>query len=193
MIFERRTRGHARQVVGLAVATPLVFAVATGLARAVTASAPWTQAKAGRIVERDATVRFSPSARAALESELLTLEREYRQLENAAGATEEHYGYLPGRLHNLRYRYSTALKTVRAGLPVATATCLGAGRPVRGRFMRFTCDATSQTLRIPVADVTWEDGRIAGVLEREPRVIGPLRAGLSVRVTSKSRMAFSQR
>ena len=194
MVLGRRRRWNGRAVAAVSLAVVLVSTLATGLGHAASPVVhAWTATKAERIVARDAVVRFGPSQRAALESELGALVREYLALENTAGAEEDDYGYLPSRLHNLRYRYSTALKAVRAGLPVATATCRGSGGASGGRYTRFGCDVVSEKLRIPVAEVTWTDGRISQVVEREPRIVGPLAARLSVRVSARSAIRYSQR
>jgi hypothetical protein len=189
-----RHTGSARalRLAPLFLVGALLASVPIGLAHAASPVVhAWTKARAETVVERDAIVRFPAKERGALESELRAKVREYIQLENAAA--EHDYEYLPSRLHNLRYRYSTALKAVRAGLPVASATCTGAGSAVRGRFARFTCNVTSDTLRIPVAEVTWEWDRITRVVELEPRVVGPLTARLSVRVEARSAITFAQR
>ena len=180
--------GRALLCLGIALLAPL----ATGLAQAATPAAPWTEAKAAKIVKRDATVRFSPSERAALESELHALVREYIQLENAAAVARLRVPPVAAPQPPL-----SLLDRVEGGArgpadrerPLRgsrCAPCVAGSRASRAR-------SRPRSSRFPVAEVTWEDGAIASVVEREPRVVGPLAARLSVRITARSAIAFSQR
>ncbi len=147
------------------------------------------------MVKRDATVRLPQQERAALESELRAAIAQYLALEQAAAFQEGNYGNLAGKIHNLRYRSSTALKQVQRGLDINAAACAGTGR-TRGLnlnlFSRFRCSATSKELVIPMASVVWEGDQITAVIESESRIEGPYRAQLDIQVTGRSRLSFRQ-
>ena len=126
------------------VVGPVVSAVALTLVSTASThvDAPmWTVAKADRVVARDATVRMPANERAALRAELLELIPRFRILENTAWDVSDDQA--AGRAHSYRYRYSTALKLVEGGLPVADAICRGAGR------RRQAASRTSRAPRSP--------------------------------------------
>ncbi|MGH3078861.1 MAG: hypothetical protein ACRDPZ_11860 [Gaiellaceae bacterium] len=152
----------------------------------------WTEAKAERAVLRDATVAVPPPLKAALRVELLALIPRYRMLEQLAWQGGDHQS--AGRIHNLRYRYSTALRKLEDGLRVTATDCAGAGRAVGdGRFRHFECSATSEPLEIPTADVVYgDDDALPAVTERDPRRYGPFQARLLVHVRDGSPIAFRQ-
>ena len=113
----------------------------------------------------------------------------YGLLEQTAG----HYHPLEGKIHNLRYRSSTALKRVQQGLAIDKAACVGIGSSsADNRFNRFRCAVTSAELEIPSAVVTWDGDLITGVVEGEPRMLGPFDANLDVRITGRSTIAARQ-
>ena len=163
---------------------------------AVAQTAPWavTGSKAEAMVKRDATVQLPQQERAELESELRAAVAQYSALEQTA-ALQDEFGHLAGVIHNLRYRSSTALKQVQRGIDISAVACAGTGR-TRGinlnLFSRFRCSATSRELMIPVASIVWEGDQITGVIESEPRIEGPYRAQLDIRVTGRSRLSFRQ-
>ena len=124
-------------------------------------------------------------------SELRAAAVQYGTLEHSARENGDER--LASRLHNLRYRYSAALRKVQTGLQIDALECIGATTAVAGdRFRRFRCGATSEVLEIPTAVVTWDPERITSVVEGQPRVEGPFAVRLNVRVTGKSTIAYQQ-
>jgi hypothetical protein len=170
------------------------FFASTSIAPAADIRASWTESKAEKIVTRDATVRLPAQERASLESELRAAVIQYRLLEQTAAEQEGDYGPQASRIHNLRYRFSTALKQVQRGVAIEEAACDGTGAANRGtnRFKQFRCAVTSEELEIPSAQVFWENDRITGVVESEPRIEGPFQARLEVRITGKSTISHRQ-
>jgi hypothetical protein len=152
----------------------------------------WTVSKAERVVLRDAAVAVPTPLKAALRAELLVLIPRYRMLEQVAWESGDHQS--AGRIHNLRYRYSTALKRLEGGLRVTATDCAGAGRAVGdGRFRHFECSATSEPLEVPTAEVVYgDDDALPAVEEGEPRRYGPFEARLLVHVRDGSSIAFRQ-
>jgi len=170
-----------------------IFFASTSIALAADIRASWTESKAEKIVTREATVRLPAQERASLESELRTAVMQYGLLEQTAAEQEGSYGQQASRLHNLRYRFSTALKQVRRGVAIEEAACDGTGAASGGnRFTHFRCAVTSLELEIPSALVIWENDRITGVIESEPRIEGPFQARLDVRTTGKSTISHRQ-
>ena len=171
-------------------ATAQLVVVPTAVAHA---GAPaWPMGKAERLVERDAVVLMPVEQRAALRAELLVLIPRFRILENLVwdlGDTG-----LAGRVHNYRYRYSTALKQVESGLGVVAATCRGTGPAASGgRFQHFDCTAVSERLEIPTVEVVYsDDAALPAVVEHEPRRFGPYEARLVVHTTARSSIAYRQ-
>lgn len=152
----------------------------------------WPVGKAERVVQRDAVVLMPAAERAALRVELLEVIPRFRTLENLVwdlGDTG-----LAGRVHNYRYRYSTALKQVESGLGVAAARCRGTGPAASGRrFRHFVCAAVSELLEIPTVEVVYsEETALPVVVEREPRRFGPYEARLVVHTTARSSLAYRQ-
>ena len=170
-----------------------IFLASTSIALASDARGSWTESKAEKVVARDATVRLPAQTRASLESELRMTVATYRLLEETAALQHANYDQLAATIHNLRYRFSTALKRVQQGLEIDLAACTGAGASIAGnRFKHFRCSVTSEKLEIPSAQVIWEGDRIIAVVEGEPRIEGPFQARLDVRVTGKSTIAHRQ-
>ena len=168
-----------------------IFFATTSIALAQGTSMAWTTFKAEKIVTRDATVRLPSVERIALESELRAAVMQYSTLELSAleGGDER----LGSRLHNLRYRFSTALRKVQSGLHIDALECAGAAAAVAGdRYRRFRCGATSEMLEIPTAVVTWDGQGITAVIEGEPQFAGPFAVRLNVRVTGKATIAYQQ-
>jgi hypothetical protein len=95
-----------------------IFFASTSIAVAADVRVSWTESKAEKIVTRDATVRLPAQERALLESELRAAVMYYGLLEQTAADQEGSYGQQASRLHNLRYRVSTALKQVRRGVAI---------------------------------------------------------------------------
>jgi hypothetical protein len=170
-----------------------IFLASTSIALAADIRVSWTESKAEKIVTRDATVRLPAQERASLESELRAAVVQYRLLEETAAEQEGSYGQRASRIHNLRYRFSTALKQVQRGVTIEEAACDGTGAASGGRrFTRFRCAVTSEELEIPSAEVVWENDRITAVIESEPRIEGPFEARLDVRITGKSTISHRQ-
>jgi hypothetical protein len=182
--YRLRSGAAALAIAGVFLATTSVaFAHDTGWA--------WNAAKGERIVVRDATVRFPPLERAALERELRAAVALYLILEQTAG--QEEYELSASRLHNLRYRSSRSLGKVLSGLEIERAECTGSGARVGGnRYRHFRCLVTSEELEIPSAVVTWEEGKITEVVENQPRIVAAFQVQLSVHVAGKSTMTYRQ-
>jgi hypothetical protein len=102
--------------------------------------------------------------------------------------------YAAATFHHLAFRYSHELRKMLNGLEIEAAACAGLGVQVRrNRYRRFRCSVTSETLTIPVARlVNTDSAKVPGVIEGEPRIAGPFRVRLSVRVTGNSTIAFRQ-
>jgi hypothetical protein len=171
-----------------------IFLASNSIAVAADIRVSWFESKAEKIVTRDATVRLPAQERASLESELRAAVVHYGLLELTAAAEQEgSYGQQASRLHNLRYRLSTALKQVQRGVAIEEATCDGTGAASGGnQFKQFRCAVTSKKLEIPSAVVIWENDRITGVIENEARIEGPFQARLDVRITGKSTITHRQ-
>lgn len=170
-----------------------IFLASTSIALAHDTRVAWTTAKAERIVTRDAIVRLPAQARASLEAELRAAVGLYRTLEETAATQQGSYEQPAATIHNLRYRFSTALKQVQSGLEIEAAVCTGTGAASGGnRFGHFRCAVTSAALEIPSAEVIWENDTIAAVIEDEPRIEGPFQARLDVHVMGKSKIGCLQ-
>jgi hypothetical protein len=174
----------------VSLATLCLLAAPSALAHA---SAPaWTETTAERTVVRGATVLVPAEQRASLRAELLGLIPRFRILENLAWDIGDHQA--AGRIHNYRYRYSTALRKVEGGLRVTTVDCVGLGKASRGaRFRHFDCAAISERLEIPSVELVYSDPHaLPALVEREPRRYGPYAARLRVHVTGRSSIASGQ-
>jgi hypothetical protein len=169
----------------------VVSLVAASAALAHQGVSPWNTAKAQRIVVRDATVALPPGQREELRRQLLALIPRFRTLENLAWDAGNDRA--ASRIHNIRYRLSTALEQVEAGLRVASARCSGRGTATGGRFAHFRCSTVSEPLVIPVVDVLYDDEHVVPeVVEREPARYGPLAVELDVYVKGVSSIAYRQ-
>jgi hypothetical protein len=174
----------------LAICSIGVFAIA-GASTAIAADFTLTESKAERMLVRQGTVHLAPADRASLERELRQGVARFRALEVAAtdaGNVEAWWTY-----NYAASRYFLALEKVRGGLDIKAAQCAGIGRSVeRGHFKRFDCMVTSEIFRIPTTELgaSGDDG-LPTVVEREPRDIGPLLTQVRVRVTGKSKIAYS--
>lgn len=154
----------------------------------------WTETKAERLVQRDATVALAADDREALEEELRRAVALYLALGAEAwvsgdeGAGDEGALNGSGVYYELAFRYAHALRKVRAGLAVDAIDCRGSGRGVAGRrFSGFRCSVSSEPLEIPSVELA-EDGRVA--VEGLPRSVGSIKAELEVRVTGTSSFAY---
>jgi hypothetical protein len=166
---------------------------ASAAAHAYGAEWAWTPAKAQAVVRSNTTLRLPERTRASLRAELRAQIALYRTLENTAAVEEGSYGHLPSLIHNVRYRFSTALRRVERGLEVATAACTGVGAATpRNRFERFRCAVTSVRLHIPSTTVVWEGDRLTDVVEHSPWEVGPIHARLVVAVTGRSTIVYRQ-
>ncbi len=170
-----------------------IFFASTSIALAGVTPAAWIGWKAEKVVIRDATVRLPAEERRSLETELRMTVAIYRLLEETAAQQHGRYEQPAATIHNLRYRFSTALERVRQGLAIDKAACVGTGATsADNRYKRFRCAVTSAELEIPSAVVTWEGDLITGVVEGEPRMMGPFEARLDVRVTGRATIAARQ-
>lgn len=153
---------------------------------------PWTTSMAQAAVKRSALVQLPESAQRALTAEMTPLMRRYALLEQVAGVEGDQHA--AARFHNFWYRLSTARKRVQGGLPVRAAECTGAGAEVRlERFRHFRCTVISHALVVPVADLIGSDDAPFPVfVEREPRMVSPLRALFFVHATRTSTLAYRQ-
>jgi hypothetical protein len=172
----------------LGIAT-IVFA-STSLALAYTTSWAWSEQKAEQIVARDAKVKLQRSERVKLENELLASVRLYGGLALAAAETQTSgtpFGVLASR-------FSKALATVRSGSKIDAADCRGSGKATAGRrFSRFSCAVTSQALEIPSVELVYSEGaELPTVIEGSPRMLGPWKGRLDVRVVGRSAMRYAQ-
>jgi hypothetical protein len=165
--------------------------VSTAVALANSSRWVWTEAKAERIVARDATVHLQGSDR-ALQAELQASARLYNGL--ALAAREMNELIAEQTFRSLAYRFGTALDAVRNGVRIGTADCKGSGRAEQGRrFKRFRCGATSRLLEIPSVELVGsEDEELPTVIEGPLRILGPWRAQLDMRVTGRSAMTYRQ-
>jgi hypothetical protein len=102
--------------------------------------------------------------------------------------------YVAATFHHLAFRYTHELRKMLNGLKIEAADCAGLGvRLRRDRYRRFRCSVTAEPLRIPSAMlVSSGSGKLPTVIEGQPRIVGPFRARLSVRLAGKSTIAFRQ-
>ena len=167
----------------------IIFA-STSVALAHTTSWAWSEQKAEQIVARDAKVKLQRSERIKLESELLASVRLYGGLALAAAETQASgtpFGVLASR-------FSKALAAVRSGSKIDAADCRGSGKATTGRrFSRFSCAVTSQALEIPSVELVYSEGaELPTVIEGSPRILGPWKGRLDVRVVGRSAMRYAQ-
>ena len=173
-------------------------------ATAVAASGPnWTTQKAEKVVVQNTLVQLPASQRAALEQELLSQARLFWALWLGAtdlGDPQAGVYYDPasrlqaGDYYNVASRFRRALQKVRAGLATEQARCAGSGRASSGgRFARFSCSVTSEMLDIPsVTLLPAADDELPAFVEDSPRIVGPVHARLSVRVSGPSTIGYRQ-
>ena len=173
------------------LAVVAVAFASTAVALAGNPSWVWTEPKAERIVARDATVRLQGPDR-ALEAQLRASARLYGGL--ALAALEVNDPIAAGVFRNLADRFGKALDAVRPGVRIGAAACKGSGTAEQGRrFKRFRCAATSRLVEIPSVElVGLETQELPTVIEGPPRILGPWRAQLDVRVTGRSAMTYRQ-
>jgi hypothetical protein len=162
----------------------------TSVALAHTTSWAWSEQKAEQIVARDAKVKLQRSQRVQLEKELLASVRLYGGLALAAAETQTSgapFGVLASR-------FSKALAAVRSGPQVDFADCRGSGKATQGRhFSRFSCAVTSRALEIPSVELVYSEGaELPTVIEGSPRMLGPWKGRLDVRVVGRSAMRYAQ-
>jgi hypothetical protein len=166
--------------------------LATSAEPAHGASWALTEANAERIVLRQAAVRVRARERDSLEHELQRSFALYRALELEAELEGEVYA--AATFHHLAFRYTHELRKMLNGLEIRSIECTGAGRRFGpSRYERFRCSVTSEPLTIPTATlVISESGKLPGVVESRPRIVGPFRARLSVRVTGRQAISYRQ-
>jgi hypothetical protein len=180
-----------RRILSGALCLSVVLLAAPG-ARADGSGWTLTESNAERLVARDAGVRVPPRRRVSLEHELQQSFALYRSLELEAELEGEFYA--AATFHHLAFRYTHELRKMLNGLKVVAVECTGSGlRAGRDRYMRFRCLATSEPLTIPSATLVNSDGaRLPTVIEGTPRIVGPFRTRLSVRVTGRTTIAYRQ-
>jgi hypothetical protein len=173
------------------LAVVAVAFASTSVALASNASWVWTEPKAERIVAREAMVRLQGPDR-ALEAQLRASARLYGGL--ALAALEMNDPIAAGVFRNLAERFGKALDAVRPGVRINSAACKGSGAAEQGRrFQRFRCAATSRLVEVPSVElVGLEKEELPTVIEVQPRILGPWRAQLNVRVTGRSAMTYRQ-
>jgi hypothetical protein len=169
-----------------------ILLVTAPVAQAGGAGESWTESRAARVVTRDAAVRVPARQRTALEHELRQSFALYRALELEAELEGEVFA--AAIYHHLAFRYTHELSKMLNGLEVEAADCAGLGARVqRDRYRRFRCLVTSEPLTIPSATlVSSGAGKVPAVIEGAPRIVGPFRTRLLVRVTGKSTASYRQ-
>ena len=173
----------------LSILALVVLVAAPTSASLAHAGAPaFSEGKAERMVERDATVSVPASTRESLRRELLVLIPRFRTLENLAWDLGDQQA--AARIHNIRYRYSTVLKQVQGGFRVISADCSGSG--TGGRFRHFRCTAQSERALVPVVEVSYDASGLPIVVEHEPVAYGPYRATLLVHTLGADTIGYRQ-
>ena len=163
----------------------------TSIALAHNTRYAWKEAKAGKMVVRDATIRISASERASLMPELNDAVRLYGALVFAAQQVGD--GKATATFQALLARYVRARDQVRNGFEIGASVCKGSGAALQGkRYKHFRCTATSEALEIPQAELDYGDQELPLVIEGQPRFIGPLEANLDVHVAGKASIAYRQ-
>jgi hypothetical protein len=173
-----------------AVFLTAVFLCSATIAQAHDTQWAWSTSKAARVVSRDGRVQLPAADRAALAAELRELIPRFRTLEQFAWAVDDQHA--AARIHNIRYRYSVALRKVEEGLAIGSAACSGSGSAGRqGLFRHFQCAVTSQELEIPTVELVYlTEDALPRVIESPPRRLGPYSARLLVHVTGKSALTY---
>jgi hypothetical protein len=177
-----------RNVLTLGIAAVVLVSTAVALAQGTRWA--WTEPKAERIVAQDATVRLQRSDR-TLEAELQASVRLYGGLALAAQETNDPKA---AQFRSLASRFSKALAVVRNGVTIDAAACKGTGTAKQGRrFRHFRCAARSELLGIPSVELSGlGTEELPTVIEGPPRILGPWRAQLDVRVNGRSAMKYRQ-
>ncbi|MGH3082815.1 MAG: hypothetical protein ACRDNP_01930 [Gaiellaceae bacterium] len=180
-----KTRITLLSTIALLGATPL-------LAQTHNTRFAWTEAKAAKILARDARVQLPAADRKSLESELRESMRALALYRLAAG---DGVAQLPDPGHSAPTRFKRAGEKVRDGLMILSATCRGSGAAVNGsRFKHFRCSVASEAIEIPKATLVppTVEGELPTLVEGPPRIIGPLQTQLYVHVTGRSSIAYRQ-
>ena len=116
----------------------------------------------------------------------------FRTLENLAWDVGDQQA--AARFHNIRYRYSTALKqwTVAWASPLPSATAWDS--PVHGnRFRHLQCAVTSKRLEVPSVELVYGDpSALPTIVEGDPDRYGPYGARLFVHVLRGSSISYRQ-
>ena len=141
-------------------------------------------------------MHLAPSARATLDAEILAGARQFNALVLAANDPVWSSGEAPdieaaAAFRRLAEQHRAALWKVRYGLDIEGSDCKGSGQARGGRYLRFRCQVTSETLELPSVELVWpEDGGLPSVIEHEPRRLEEIQARLSVSVTGVSTASF---
>ena len=165
--------------------------IGASVATAAELAAPaWTESEASRIVVRDAKLAIPSVEKGALEDDLQRALDLFRGLELwalDAGDEDAYWTY-----HGYGNRFQSTLRSVRDGLRIVDADCLGSGRAAgSGRFRQFSCTATSGSFSIPSARLeSSSPATLPSVIEGESRELGPYFTQLRVRVTRKGRFSY---
>jgi hypothetical protein len=168
-----------------------VLLASTSIAQAHNTRWAWTESKAAKMVNRDATVKLAVGERASLSAELNDAVRLYGALVFAAQQVDDRAAM--ATFQTVLARYVRARDQVRNGLGIASAACNGSGTALQGkRFRHFRCAVTSAMLEIPQTQLDYAEQELPTVIEGSPRVIGPLAASLDVHVAGKASIAYRQ-
>ena len=163
----------------------------TSIAQAHNTRWAWTEAKAAKMVTRDATVKLAVGERASLAAELNDAVRLYGALVFAAQQVGD--GSAMATFQAVLARYDRARDQVRNGLGIAAAACKGSGTAMQGkRFKHFRCSVTSAVLEIPQTELDYGDQELPTVIEGSPRIVGPLESQLDVHVAAKASITYRQ-
>ena len=108
-----------------------IFFASTSIALAANVPAGLDRVEGREVRDQGRNRPASGAGGEALEAELRKTVASYGALELTAAVQHGHYHQLEGKIHNLRYRSSTALKQVQRGLEIDAAACAGTGS--RGR------------------------------------------------------------
>jgi hypothetical protein len=180
---------YARRMMGIAVLLIVSVGVSAGAAATGAKSITWTESKAERVIAQDVQLRLDRATRVSLEEELRQGVERFIGLQTLAMEAEDDAAWWL-YFHRMM-RYQDALRDVRNGLRIDSASCLGAGRVQGARFRQFDCLVTSKTLRIPSMELQSVDGEVLpAVVDGEWRELGPFTSQLRVRVTGSSTFEY---
>jgi hypothetical protein len=177
-----------KQVIGVMCAVVTAAAV-VGVANGAAPSA-WTAPKAERMLVDSVKVQVPATEREPIERELRQELLRYGALALAAAELGDSRASLS--YHRVADEYRRALQLLLAGIDIADADCVGAGRALATkRFRRFDCMVASDVQSIPTTELgSAVDGDLPSVVRLEPRRVGPFMTWVQVRVTGKASFAY---